>query len=76
MCCDVVRRVCPVTSLLALASLELGVESITTLDLRKMVQVPPTGTSDATESQSDGEILQEQLAELASNGSNHDCQKC
>lgn len=63
----------PEQCLLALAGFKLGVESITTLDLRKMVQVPPSGTSDATKSQSDGEILQEQLAELASNGSNHGC---
>lgn len=57
--------------LLVLGGLELGVESITTLNAGNVVVVPPDVAAGGSEGACNDEILDELLAEFANDGSNH-----
>lgn len=56
---------------LLLGSFELGVVSIASLNVGKVPEVPPGSTTGSTESEGDGDVLNDLLTEFTSDGSNH-----
>lgn len=54
-----------------LGSFEFSIISIATLDVGNMVKVPPSSSTSGTEREGNSDILDDQLAQFTSNGSNH-----
>jgi hypothetical protein len=41
------------------------------LDVRDVIEIPPSGTTGSTKDEGDGEILEELVSKFASDGSDH-----